>query len=1088
MEFDDIVYSGDGDIVYSSGNSNNNDTYDDNDILKDILDDIVIDEDDILGGDLEYEMKENDQIIPEMDITKINQEIDINNVVLTKSLPGYKPTISTDKCNNSDLYDVFDNYNQLNGVVAHHIKSANNFYTNGIDSIIKKGFIIKKEIIPEHKIDEDGNHINKIIVSVIFKNVRIQSPIRHIYKTNKIEPLYPTDASILEKNYSGSVYINAEITITVEFTNNTTKVITKEVSDFKICTLPIIIGSILCNTYQQSKASLEQLGEDPSNPGGYLQLKNAYSINLTENMVFNIPKIYKNEGHGKSRVRCEYLSKPGDLYQNSDYFIIIYNVDNTLTIQIQRDKLMNIEIPFYLVFRALGWSTDKELYEHIVMDAEDESNKKILNQLNECFAAKYDTKNDVNSLNLHNQNDAILHIVNLIPDDKFKKLKLQVNSENEVYAISYIKSIFDNHCLPHVGMRFENRIEKLKVLAQCIRKMFMVFAEIILPTDRDSYVFRRITAAGENYAKSFKTYFNQTVILPAGRRFIQAFKANLYPKIDIVHTFKTSINPTKLDELISKTVTNANKAELKISNTQKVVNRLSAQIITPKNQLYVVSLLRQIVSTNSDSAKQSERAAEMRRIHMSSLGYVCVIHSPPEGKSVGINKQLAMFATIAPASSSEVLKKILTEDMEILINNSQNIIKPKEIYMRNYACVYVNGYLVGYVESAINFVKKYRNKRRHLEINFHTTIYWDSIQNEVYFYVDVGRLTRPLIIIYNNERDYDEITKVKDTQLNKSHKFGDFIQGSAITKQDIIDLRQRKKTYEHLIIERKIEFITPEEQQNCLICPDTQTLEAAKHNKLFQYTHLEIPQCMVGITGLTPPFGSHNNTSKNTYQTAQARQTCGIYALNWGRLFHKETFLQYVNETPLVKTNANRYVFPNGCNIMVAMMMYTGFNQEDSVIINQGAIDRGMFNGCKSTYIKTEFAQKEELRTPDITKTEGIKTKYDYSKLKNGIVEVGTIITSGTIVIGKCVLNSKESAMQYTDASVVYKDYELAYVHAVVRDRNEDDLEFVKISLLKLRPIICGDKMSSRAGLAYLAGKSLIKSKASMKLCYRNMI
>ena len=95
-----------------------------------------------------------------------------------------------------------------------------------------------------------------------------------------------------------------------------------------------------------------------------------------------------------------------------------------------------------------------------------------------------------------------------------------------------------------------------------------------------------------------------------------------------------------------------------------------AQQLNRKNQLNMYATMRQISSTSSDSAKQSERAAEMRRVHMSSIGYICVVHSPTEGEKVGINKQMAMFASIAPSSSSEVLKKILILVLSLIISRS----------------------------------------------------------------------------------------------------------------------------------------------------------------------------------------------------------------------------------------------------------------------------------------------------------------------------------------------------------------------------------------------------------------------------------
>ena len=50
---------------------------------------------------------------------------------------------------------------------------------------------------------------------------------------------------------------------------------------------------------------------------------------------------------------------------------------------------------------------------------------------------------------------------------------------------------------------------------------------------------------------------------------------------------------------------------------------------------------------------------------------------------------------------------------------------------------------------------------------------------------------------------------------------------------------------------------------------------------------------------------------------------------------------------PLIQTRPMKYLktneLPNGENIIVAIMCYTGYNQEDSIILNQSAVDRGLF-------------------------------------------------------------------------------------------------------------------------------------------------
>ena len=65
---------------------------------------------------------------------------------------------------------------------------------------------------------------------------------------------------------------------------------------------------------------------------------------------------------------------------------------------------------------------------------------------------------------------------------------------------------------------------------------------------------------------------------------------------------------------------------------------------------------------------------------------------------------------------------------------------------------------------------------------------------------------------------------------------------------------------------------------------------------------------------------------------------------------------------------------PNGINIVVAIMSYTGYNQEDSVLINRGAIERGLFN---STYYRT---YREEENKNQLTGEEDIFCKPDINQ------------------------------------------------------------------------------------------------------------
>lgn len=976
--------------------------------------------------------------------------------VNAKQVQLKRSDLNNEKINENDLFLIVDSFIDIKGLISHHIESANKFYSSGIEEIILRGFEIERTINNERDSNDEDNKIERIHCKIIPTKVNMNTPSILYDNTGKEMILFPNTAMEKERTYSSSLCISCDVVATAFLKNGMTIERKDTIHNHRICKVPIIKGSILCNTYNQSKEVLINMKEDPVDPGGYFIVKGGeWGLDCVENMIYNQPKIYKNVGYGNSLIRCEFISKPGDAYQNSDQIIIRYMDNNTLTVEIRRDKLAEVQIPFYMVFRALGWSNDKEMMDWIIYDHESKENAKLKSIIKDAIQAKYDKKNNY----YHTEYDTfkvLKNIVNMIPEELIKYYELAKKEENYHNAVNEVLRIIDTHFLPHIGLTANSRHEKLKYLGLLIRKTILVHLDVIPQTDRDSYRNKRITAAGDNYAKTFKTFYNQTVVMPIKRKIFKDFTSAPFNTVNLANLVKSSIYANEFEKAIVQTITVGNKANIKIKKRQ-TVNRLSAQMLHRKNMLNVYAMMRQISSTSTEQAKQSERASQMRRVHASAQGFRCPSHSSTEGENVGVNGQMTIGTSIAPASSSEVLKNILISDQMLI---SDNTLLPIVIARSNLSRVYVNGYLIGYCRNALEFADKYRQMRRNLEINHYTTIMWDNVENEVRFFVDMGRLTRPLMIVYNTMRDVN-ILGIDEKKENTD----DFQQGIAITQSDIKALYEKTKTIDDLVRERKVEFISPEEQENCLICPSLKHLINNKNNILLEYTHCDIPQAIMGITALTSPFANHNQAPRLTYQTSQVKQTGGHYAVNWPFRYDKECFLHYINEQPVVKTMTNKLIFPNGFNVTVAIMTYTGYNQEDSVIMNKGPRDRGTFAGSKFTFYKAEFEQKEELGNPDASKTDGLKSA-NYEKLVNGLVRRGDRIKEGDVIIGRYMINpkSKDSNFIYVDRSIVYKEAEDAIVQSVVYERNEDGNRFAKVAVRKIRDAHVGDKLSSRSG------------------------
>ena len=211
---------------------------------------------------------------------------------------------------------------------------------------------------------------------------------------------------------------------------------------------------------------------------------------------------------------------------------------------------------------------------------------------------------------------------------------------------------------------------------------------------------------------------------------------------------------------------------------------------------------------------------------------------------------------------------------------------------------------------------------------------------------------------------------------------------------------------------------------------------------------------------------------------AQAKQAMGVYATNFNERMDKTAYVLSYPTRPLVDTRVMNIIKlhenPSGCNINVAIMTHTGYNQEDSLLVNKGSIDRGLLQITISHTEKDEDKQKingdEEIRCkPDPAKTKGMKFG-NYNKVNSkGLVPENTLIENRDIIISKITpikenRNDHTKVIKYEDGSRQYKTVEETYIDKNYIDRNGDGYSFAKVRLRSLRKPVIGDKFSSRHG------------------------
>ena len=426
----------------------------------------------------------------------------------------------------------------------------------------------------------------------------------------------------------------------------------------------------------------------------------------------------------------------------------------------------------------------------------------------------------------------------------------------------------------------------------------------------------------------------------------------------------------------------------------------------------------------------------------------------PEGQSIGIVKNLSYLTHVTIPTSSISLRKYILP----FIQNIEDIQSPKDLHSR--VKVFVNGAWLGVTDQPFELYKDMKDKKYKGIINIYTSIIFDYKLAEIKICNDGGRLTRPVL-------------KVKDNR-------------ALVTKEIIDRLTTKELAWNDLLTscrldESVIEYIDPDEQNFAMIAmksKDGSFSPDENGREHYHYTHCEIhPSTIFGVLSSCIPFPEHNQAPRNTYQTAMAKQAMGVYATNFDQRMDKTAYVLNYPSRPLVETRVMNFLhlnqIPSGCQIHVAIMTHTGYNQEDSVLINKAAIDRGLFLATIYHTEKDEdknIVRDEIIRcNPDKTKTKGIKFG-NYDKLNaQGFIPENSLAENRDVIIAKIIpikenRNDPTKPIKYEDQSKTFKTTEETYIDKNYTGRNGDGYNFAKVRVRILRKPVMGDKVSSRSG------------------------
>ena len=558
---------------------------------------------------------------------------------------------------------------------------------------------------------------------------------------------------------------------------------------------------------------------------------------------------------------------------------------------------------------------------------------------------------------------------------------------------------------------------------------------------------KRIDLTGTLLNNLFRNYFNK-VVKDMSKQVIREINNGSWRSTE---NFLGIINRTNIYKIIkSTTIENGIKRALatgdfgvKNSNSNKVG---VAQVL---NRLTYVSSLSHLRRVNTPIDK-SGKLIPPRKLHGTSWGYLCPAETP-EGAPVGVVKNLSYLAHITIRVNSKIIYDILESKIQYIDECT-----PDELYGQ--VKIIINGAWIGVCDDPYNLYQFLKMKKSDGIINIYTSIIFDTLALELRICIDAGRLTRPLLKVKNNELLIDD--GISERIFNDELKWDDY-------------------TLNHELDESIMEYLDPEEQNYSMICMKEDELTKTKDKfKKFNYTHCEIhPSTIFGLLASCIPYPEHNQSPRNTYQCAMGKQAMGMYVTNFDNRMDKTAYILTTPMRPLVDTRIMNFIklnrIPSGSMVMVAIMCYSGYNQEDSIIFNQGALDRGLFNATIYHSDKDEDKKihgDEEIRCkPDITKTKGMKFG-NYNKLNSkGVIPENTLVENKDIILGKVIpikenRNDHTKVIKYQDHSKAHRTTEECYIDKNYVHRNGDGYMFAKVRIRTNRKPTIGDKFSSRHG------------------------
>ena len=953
---------------------------------------------------------------------------------------------------NNISWKTIDKYfsENKNIIIKHHLDSYNDFFSKGIMDIFKdrNPLTIFKDLDKETK--EYKYECEIYLGGVNADKIYYGKPV--IYDESREHYMYPNEARLRNMTYAFTIHYDIELKIRILIDKedgstgkNKWKIHNETLTFEKIYLgkFPIMLQSNMCLLQNLEREVRYNMGECKNDPGGY------FIIDGNEKVIVS------QEGRGDNLLYI--LKDINDIYS---YAAEIKSVSEdsskpkrTLSVRLVKEQpsqrnnhiVVNIPqirkpVPLFIVFRALGIISDKEIIETCLLDLD-----KYENLIDLFIPSVHDAGN------IFTQQAAISYLSGLCKN----KTKFQV------------LQILMNYFLPHIGeLNFKT---KGLYLGYIVKRLLNVSIGQEKPTDRDSFEFKRLSVSGKLIHDLFDEYYKlqlDDLYLKIDQKYLYRENQTAYDGLSFINLFTKNTDDFFKEKIVERGFKKAFKGDWGASAHTK-----RPGVCQELNRLSFWGFLCQLRKTNLYISADGAKIIAPRLLHSTQYGLLCPLHSP-DGGNVGLHNHLSTSTIISKGQSGNpyiiYMRKL---GMKLLEECSLN-------YMKHTTKIFINGRWIGCTNNPMKLISIMKTHRRNNMIDIYTSISFNIKRNEIIVCSDAGRPMRPLYYLINGKLSYER------------EKVLSLYDSNTITWKNIVSGFGKKKN----ILEKDCNIIMNETTVNSLIenggvveyldTPELNTMMLAHSNiKKEEYvqkkiTHSEIhPSLILGLMANQIIFPENNPYPRDAFSCGQSKQAVSLYHSNFHTRFDKSSFVLNYGQIPLTKSKYLKFMtqeeHPYGENAIVAIMCYSGYNVEDAVIINEGSLKRGLF---RTTYYNTYKAFEETENTGNI-KTEkkfmnvldknisGLKPGYNYQDLdnKSGLIKENSEVTEKTVIMGMGS-NSITSIDSYIDNSIYAKKGQVGIVDKSFMTEGEEGKRIAKVRIRGERIPQIGDKFCSRAG------------------------